>query len=144
MHPDAYTEKDKERVFSEILFRISQGGESLRKILRPGQGMPAPETFYKWIGASEEMANRYARACEDRADGIFDEILEIADERNGDVSINDKGQPFIDGDAIQRARVRIDARKWALAKMMPKKYGDRLIQSGDEENPIPLVIKFED
>jgi hypothetical protein len=30
------------------------------------------------------------------------------------------------GDMTDRARLQIDTRKWALSKLLPKKYGDRL------------------
>lgn len=51
------------------------------------------------------------RACEDRADNIFEEILEIADESNADVSISDEGQIIKNGDIVQRSRLRKDVRK---------------------------------
>mgnify|MGYP000426269079 FL=1 len=33
-----------------------------------------------------------------------------------------------DSTAVQRNRLRVDARKWLLSKMVPKKYGDKLVQ----------------
>jgi hypothetical protein len=51
----------------------------------------------------------YARAREERADMIADEVITIAD---------------TDPDP-QRARVRIDARKWWAAKVNPRKYADK-------------------
>ena len=42
------------------------------------------------------------------------EILEIAD------------APCADQVAVQRARNRIDTRKWLAAKLAPRKYGDRV------------------
>ena len=33
---------------------------------------------------------------------------------------------IIDNDAINRAKLRVDARKWVAARLAPKKYGDRL------------------
>ena len=33
-------------------------------------------------------------------------------------------------------RVRIDTRKWAMGKLKPKKYGDRVTHAGDDDNPV--------
>ena len=43
---------------------------------------------------------------------------------------------------INRSKVRIDARKWMLGKMQPKKYGDKLdvTTDGEKINNIPNVI----
>ena len=32
----------------------------------------------------------------------------------------------MNGEAIQRSRLRVDTRKWLLAKLQPKKYGERI------------------
>lgn len=84
--------------------------------------------FYELIGNDEELANRYARAANTRAEIIFDEILSIADETEGDkVTIDKDGVAHekVDHENIQRSRLRIEARKWVLAKMNPEKYSDK-------------------
>jgi hypothetical protein len=76
-----------------------------------------------------EFRDQYARAREVQADTLFDECLEIADDASGDV-IEQAGE---DGAVISvanhtrvaRDRLRVDARKWMVAKLAPKKYGDR-------------------
>jgi hypothetical protein len=73
-------------------------------------GMPARRTAYKWLGEHDNFVRMYARAREERADLIADEIVSIADS---------EPDP-------NKARVRIDARKWWAAKVNPKKYGDKL------------------
>jgi hypothetical protein len=42
----------------------------------------------------------------------------------------------VTGDMIERAKLQVDARKWRLSKMAPKKYGDRLELAGDPEAPL--------
>ncbi|MEZ7496459.1 hypothetical protein QO206_13255 [Leeuwenhoekiella aequorea] len=88
--------------------------------------MPTMKTFYEWLDNDDEKVKQYARACEIRADKMFDEIIDIADENNADISIGDDGQIKMNGDVVQRSRLKIDARKWALSKMQPKKYGDKI------------------
>jgi hypothetical protein len=82
-------------------------------------------TFFELLEASEDKQKRYARACEARADAIFEDILEIAD-NSGNDTINIDGLDVVNHEAIQRDKLRVDARKWALSKMQPKKYGDKI------------------
>lgn len=116
-----------EELFDEICERIAEG-ESLREICTD-EDMPSKTTVFKWLSQSQELADQYARAREEQADLIFDEILGIADdarndwmERNGQ---DDAGYQA-NGEHIQRSRLRIDARKWMAGKLRPKVYGDKL------------------
>jgi hypothetical protein len=52
------------------------------------------------------------RAREAQADKLFKESLEIAD----------KATP----ENVNVARLQVDTRKWAAARLAPKKYGDRI------------------
>jgi hypothetical protein len=55
---------------------------------------------------------RDTRAREAQADKLFKECLEIAD----------KATP----ENVSVARLQVDTRKWAAARLAPKKYGDRV------------------
>lgn len=123
----AYSKEKIESTFEEICSMIEQGS-SLRAVLR-SDGMPSSKTFYEWVDSDEEKVKRYARACEFRADEIFEDMLEIADTAQEGVTIKEteKGTETTTGDMIQHRRLRVDTRKWMLAKMNPKKYGDRTI-----------------
>jgi hypothetical protein len=76
-----------------------------------------------------------------RADILFEEILEIADDSKKDTIITDQGIT-IDNEFVQRSRIKIDARKWMLGKMQPKKYGDKIdvTSSGNELKPIVINL----
>jgi hypothetical protein len=87
----------------------------------------------EWLEADEEMANQYARAMNVRQELLFEEILSIADSQGKDVVIED-GNEIVNHNIVQRNRLQIDARKWMLGKMNPKKYGDKTdITSGGEK-----------
>lgn len=92
----------------EICERLAKG-ESLASICRL-KGMPSQTTVFRWIGDDDVFRENYARARELQADSFVDEIVNIADTE-------------IDPN---RARVRIDARKWTAGKLRPKVYGDRV------------------
>ena len=88
------------------------GGASLRAICE-GEGMPNRETVRRWLRDNDEFRRWHALAREWQAEFYADQIIEIAD----GVAAN-RG-------AIQRARLRIDARKWIASKLAPKRYGHR-------------------
>ena len=121
---------DKEKIFPIILSEIEEGA-SLRSILRR-EDMPTQKTFFDWIHNDEEKVKQYARACELRADTIFEEILEIADESNNDTIYTDKGE-IPNSEWMARSRLRVDARKWMLGKINPKKYGEKMQQEHSGE-----------
>lgn len=104
--------------------------------------MPSSKTFYEWIDEDKEKVKQYARACQDRQDLLFDEILEIADENEADVYKDDDGNVKIDGNTVQRSRLKVDARKWALSKMNPKKFGDsqKIEMEVAEIKPLEFIL----
>ena len=115
-----------QKIADQICNRIADG-ESLRAICRD-QDMPATSTVCKWLAENTEFSEQYARAREAQADAIFDDILDIADNAKNDwmEREGDGGAGWqLNGEHIQRSRVRIDARKWMAGKLAPKKYGDR-------------------
>jgi phage FluMu gp28-like protein len=118
----AYKPKQIESLFSSILSEI-EAGASLRSALKK-EGRPGSEVFYRWLDADPEKAKRYARACELRADAIFEDILDIADDSSGDKKYTDQGE-VMDSEFVQRSKLRVDARKWIASKLNPKKYGDK-------------------
>lgn len=111
-----------DKTFKAIIKDI-EDNKSLRVSLKLNK--LSSQTFYKWLDNDKEMAKQYARACEIRADNIFEEILTIADHTDEDHT------PFTGGNVVQRDRVRIDARKWYLSKVNPKKYGDKIDHTTD-------------
>lgn len=98
-----------------------------------------------WVEADAERSRAYARAREDRADKLADEIVEIADELT--IEAKHDGEDVrlsVDGNAIQRNRLRVDARKWVAAKLRPQIYGDRTTVEGNPDKPVAfsLAIRF--
>lgn len=120
-------EYDKQALVPVILAEIASG-KSLREACR-AEDMPAASTFLLWAAEDVALAEQYARAMQTRADLIFDEILEISDDARNDWMVRhgqDDAGYAANGEHIQRARLRVDARKWMLGKMNPKKYGEKI------------------
>jgi len=78
-------------------------------------------TFLRWVDKDAENANQYARAKEVGLDAEADRGMEEA------LTAEDAGL----------GRLALDARKWYLSKLMPKKYGDKTLVGSDPENPLP-------
>lgn len=124
----------------KICVRISNG-ESLRSIVKDPE-MPAQSTVYEWLSRHPIFAEQYARARDDQADTLADEIIAIADEQPEVIEVRDKDGNVIDHKLdsafLAWQKNRIDARKWTAMKLKPKKYGDRVVHAGDDENPLVL------
>lgn len=141
-----------EKIATEICKRISEG-ESLRAICRDIQH-PTISTVLLWLHKAHKgiepyvpFSEQYARAREAQADVLFDECVDIADQGKPDHYIDEvTGELRVDGDAIQRAKLRIETRRWMAGKMKPKVYGDKILHGSDPENPLPppveQVVKF--
>ena len=134
----AYTPKQKQKIFENICKMIANGS-SLRTALNE-LNLIDVTTFFRWIRESESFSNQYARATTERADLMFEEMLDIADEPPK--TTETKFGSAIDNGDIQNKRVRIDTRKWALSKMNPKKYGQISDKSDDENQENEIIIKI--
>jgi hypothetical protein len=115
----------------EICDRIADG-ESLVKICSDPK-MPKKTAVYEWLLRHKEFAEIYARAREDQADTLADEIHAISDELPQQI-VDDKGKTRYDSAYVQWQKNRVDARKWVAAKLKPKKYSDRIAHVGDNES----------
>lgn len=112
----------------DVLCARVASGMSMRSVLL-SDDMPSGPYVYEILEAEPDFAKRYARACEERADALVDELLDIADDGSNDwMAKHDPDNPGFDlnGEHIQRSKVRVDARKWLVGKLDPKKYGDKL------------------
>lgn len=107
-----YTKEIADKICSMVL-----EGQQIRHICSCVD-MPHMATVFRWLNEYPEFAQSYAFAKQQYAELIFDEILDIAD------------QCPPERDAIAKAKLMIDARKYSVSKLAPKKYG--LLQTNDE------------
>lgn len=79
--------------------------------------------------AGPGFRDQYARARDAGMDAIAEEIIELSDEcREGRKikTLPEGKEEIMTGDMVDRSRLQIDARKWYLSKMAPKRNSDRL------------------
>ena len=80
----------------------------------------------------------------------LDEIIAISDDVSLDEIIDGEGNPRTNHEAIQRSRLKVDTRKWAMSKLAPKKYGDKIQQeivgaNGEAiQHAVSIKIEFDD
>lgn len=134
-----------EELFDKICGELAKG-LSLVKICSQ-KGMPNPDSVYTWIRTKPGLPERYARAKEDSADVLAEQILDIADDGTNDTytRVDEDGVPMVDvinHDHINRSRLRVDARKWVAAKLKPKKYGDKLNAEVGGVGGGPVVLQI--
>jgi len=125
---------------AEICTRISNG-EALRQICMD-ENMPVQSTVYLWLSRFNEFSDMYAKAREDQADTLADEIQALADHEPKQI-YDERGNAKYDPAHINWMRLRVDARKWVAAKLKPRKYGDRVALAGDEDNPLKVEASIE-
>ena len=125
-----YTEAEKIEKTGAILALI--GNQSVRQAC---EEVKLPHsTFMGWIGENKTLADQYSRARSLYHDQLAQDILDLSNE---DIPKNlERGEANA---WVQRQRMRIDAIKWTLSKLAPKKYGDRLTVAGDDDNPIVIA-----
>lgn len=141
-----YSTEEKDIIKARILEEIEEK-RSLHDILENdilGE-FPSTPTVYRWLNEhhddyDEQFFNDYERAKEIRADKVFEEIRELADEIDTATYVDKNGNERTDWGKVNRNKLQIDARKWMLARMKPKKYGDKIettITGGDK--PVQTV-----
>ena len=118
-----------DRMKADLVLQRLADGESLNAICNDAD-MPAESTVRSWARDDVDgFAAKYARAREIGYDRLGEEILRIADTPQlGEIRTAkaDGGEEVKYADMIEHRRLQVDTRKWMLAKMLPKKYGDKI------------------
>jgi hypothetical protein len=109
---------------ADILRCVSEG-TPLRQVCRE-KGI-AESTVRTWSRDDRDgFAARYEAARRLQVDAWADEIVLLANRE--DLDAHDK-------------RVRIDTLKWLCSKLVPRRYGDRLLIAGEAESPLQVLHK---
>ena len=142
--PGRHTYYTKE-LADEICLRLSEG-ETLRAICK-GEHMPSEACVRGWANEKrEDFQERYLIARELGYHAMVDEIVEISDDGTNDwmeARDSDGNLAYkLNGENVNRSRLRVDTRKWIVGKCLPKLYGDKVLHAGaDGEGPIQIEDK---
>lgn len=137
--PSLYTND----IADEICARLADG-ETLRQICRD-EHMPSGPTVRLWVinNINGDFSERYARARELGYLEMADELLEITDDGRNDWMLkhgDDDAGWVANGEHIQRSRLRVDTRKWTLAKVLPKIYGDKIDVNAQVDGQLTINV----
>ena len=139
----AYSEEQKEEILNNI-FNMIESGKSLRLAL--SQIPLSSSTFFIWIEEDPKKSKRYAYVTDIRTELKFESIeQDYSEEPQRDAETG-----RIDSAWVQLQRLKIDAKKWELSKLNPKKYGDKIQQelSGqvktDTTYKVEVVLPLQD
>ena len=138
--PSKYNTEIAEKICSLIA-----SGMSLRKICAK-DGMPDVTTVILWsIQDREGFSQQYANARRHQAELLADELFDIADDSTNDYMIRQsnsgESHEVSNPEVVARSRLRVDTRKWYLSKVLPKVYGDKILQeiTGKDGGPIEII-----
>lgn len=126
----------------EICQRMAEG-ETLTEICR-SEGMPAFASVHRWADRHAEFGEAFARAREAQAHRWAEEVIEISDDSRNDwiTRQTERGEEImVNHEHISRSKLRVDSRKWLLAKVLPRIYGEKVEVAGSAENPLTLLIQ---
>lgn len=127
-----------EEIAEEICDRLATG-EPLAQICRDPH-MPDEKTVRNWVvNRADTFGPKYARARDIGYDSIAEGILGYGDSKAE--CIGPDG--YIDNGEIQRLRLLSDNRRWLLAKLRPKQYGDKVTQEITGEDGSALITRIE-
>lgn len=127
--PSIFTQELADRICAEL-----SEGKSLRTVCSE-EGMPDKSTVFNWMRTQPTFLDQYARAKQESADALAEEIIDISDDS---IAVIKSGAEKKSGALAQAQRLRVDTRKWIMSKMKPKKYGEKVdVTSGGQ--PLPLL-----
>ena len=117
-----------EEIASEVCERLAQG-EGLEGICDDPR-LPCEMTIRKWMAQQPLFMEAYARAREQQMEKWSDDVVKIADDASGDyvdrVGKDGVVERVVDPETVQRSKLRIDTRKFLMAKLAATRYGDRV------------------
>jgi hypothetical protein len=145
--PKSRTDEQIKVIQNEICTRIATTSKSLRQIcqdmIKDFDHMPCYRDIVQMLADDKEFSPQYARAKAIQAELLFDEILEISDDSSLDMAFTEEGKPFIDHEHVNRSRLRVDSRKFYIAKILPKKYSEKHEVTGKDGGPVEIKIVYE-
>jgi len=138
--PTIYTPELAESICERIA-----NGETLASIV-DDDGSPKNTTIHRWLEEKPDFRAAYERARVIQAELEFDRLKEMADDgRNDWMEARDsKGEIMgwrVNGEAVQRSRLRVETAKWRVSMMNPARFAtvQRQEVSGPGGGPIEIM-----
>lgn len=139
--PTKYTDKLADEICDDLAI-----GVSIRKVcVKVGISV---SMFFRYMEDHEYFREQYRRAKDLYGELAADDMQDIADDGRNDwmERLDKEDQPIgwvLNGEHVQRSRLRIDTRKWTAERLRPKVYGNKQQHehTGPDGGDIPIAYK---
>jgi len=141
-----YSNEIVDKIFSEL----ANTTKGLAKICKENN-ISCPK-FREFIVCNTEVGNKYTHARTLQIENMEEQVMALGDElalamagKGIDPDTNEVVviDPQMASAHVSLCRVRIDALKWILSKLAPKKYGDKLDVTSDNK-PVNVALSVAD
>lgn len=121
----------------QICKAIATSTDGIQRMCKKYPHFPKRDTINEWRWENKDFSAQYRDAKRAQAELMAEDIIQISDDGTNDTYVDAKGNVVTDQDVIQRSKLRVDARKWVAARLLPKIYGDSW---KEEKNPVDDVM----
>lgn len=139
LYEHRYTEEFADAVCDEIA-----NGNSLNSICKM-EGMPGRSVVMRWRIQHEDFDVNFARAKEWSTEALLEDILDIADDGTNDYVPDNymEGRTpgyRVDGENINRSKLRVETRFRLMGLLKPRKYGAKVdMTTNGKDMPTPIL-----
>ena len=125
--------KMNEETFELICQRIETSIDGIGTICKEF-GLKSKNSFLSYRDKEQSRIDRYARAKEEQAEQMAEEMIRIS------MDDADDEKPFVGVNHIQRDRLKIDTLKFIASKLKPKRFGDKIdVTTNGKELPTTII-----
>ena len=110
-------------IAARLCARIATTPQSLAAICEDPD-MPGIATVFRWLRDHPDFREMYVIAKQEQVEILMDECFEIVDDTSNDLIVTADGRKIPNPVAVQRAKLRVNYRKWIASKLLPRKYGN--------------------
>lgn len=110
-------------------------GNSLKRICE-ADDMPSISTVFSWLHSHKEFLDKYEQAIQERTESQHEMLLDLGDEAiNLAQNVDFKASNAV----VSAVKLKADNMKWVMARMKPKKYGDKVdYTTNGKDIPTPI------
>ena len=131
---------DRLAVLGRIKDELAKGDRNLHDICQD-EGMPHEGVVYVWVSEDTDEGRKLhdifmrgqelwciaqrdimIRICDDESRDVLETTTSFTDSKG---NVTEKAERRSDNTAVNRDRLRVMARQWAMAKLAPKHFGDK-------------------
>jgi len=111
-----------EKMLTEIALGSTNKEAALELNLLPGE----LEQFLRIIFRDPDLKQLYDEARQMQVESWGDDIIDISNAANADTYLDAKGTLRINGEVVNRSKLKIAARQWLMARLHHERFGDRI------------------